>query len=268
MELRHFKSLNAVSETSDYVSALEAFDGIEQLQELKAIAQADKSVSPGSKILDIGCGFGLETLRLAEQVQPSGAVFGLDLSDAFIEEARDRAAKAGIDIDYSIASAQKLPFQDRFFDHVRAERILIYLKDFQQALSEMKRVLKPGGSLALIEPDFSTNTINTPNRTLMRRIVDHEVSQAVEQGWLPGPLLAALKGLGFENIKVDTRVLLFPRDLAAGYFKSLGDHARDTSLISGEELTEWQNNIDRLQQADEIFATISYFLFSATCPTD
>ncbi|CTQ56272.1 Demethylmenaquinone methyltransferase [Roseibium album] len=266
MELRHFKSLNKVSETEDYVSALEAFDSIPQLQELKAVARKKSGISQGDKVLDVGCGFGLETTRLAKLVQPNGAISGLDLSSAFIDEARKRAALSDLGIDYATGAAQDLPYADNRFDHVRAERILIYLRDYQLALSEMKRVLRPGGRLSLIEPDFSTNTINLPNRDLVRRVIDHEVSQAVEQGWLPGPLLSSLNDLGFEDIEVSTRVLIFPQDLAAGYFNNVGDHAKEAHVISDDELTEWQNGIDSLQREGQIFATISYFLFSAICP--
>nr|WP_319386701.1 methyltransferase domain-containing protein [uncultured Roseibium sp.] len=266
MELRHFKAMNEVQDTSGYVAALEAFDSIPQLQELKVLARQRGGIVPGGSVLDIGCGFGLETLRLADEIGATGTIAGVDISPDFITEARTRAEKAGTAIDYRVGDAHDLPFATGIFDSVRAERMLIYLKDVSSALAEMKRVLKPGGRLALIEPDFSTNTINIGNRHLMRRIVDHETAVAVEQSWLPGPLAVALSAIGFNTIEIATRVLIFPQGLGATYFKSIGVHAEEAEVITAAELAEWQEDIDRLRDKDQVFATIGYFLFTATAP--
>ncbi|MCV0427836.1 MAG: methyltransferase domain-containing protein, partial [Roseibium sp.] len=172
MELRKFKALNDVADTADYIAILEAFDAIPQLQELKELARRRGGIAPGKTVLDIGCGFGLETLRLAQIVGPDGNICGLDKSDAFVAEAKRRADAGNCRIQYQTGDAVNLPFEDESFDCVRAERILIYLNDFKSAVAEMLRVLKPGGHLALIEPDFSTLTINVTNRTLLRQVID------------------------------------------------------------------------------------------------
>lgn len=70
--LKQFTALDQAVSTASYVSALEAFDRIEQLQELKSIARQRGAVAPGKNILDVGCGFGLETLRLAAIGPPKG----------------------------------------------------------------------------------------------------------------------------------------------------------------------------------------------------
>ena len=108
-------------------------------------------------MLDVGCGFGLETLRLAALARP-GRVVGIDKSADFIAEAKARAAAASLAIDFDVGDADALPYPDASFDCVRAERLLIYLTDPAKAVAEMKRVAKPGGRIALIEPDFGTTT--------------------------------------------------------------------------------------------------------------
>ena len=86
--LKQFTSLDQATSTANYVSALEAFDGIEQLQELKAIARQRGGLAPGKDILDVGCGFGLETLRLAAVGPPTGSIAGVVKSADFINDAR------------------------------------------------------------------------------------------------------------------------------------------------------------------------------------
>ena len=60
-------------------------------------------------------------------------------------------------------------------------------------MREMRRVARPGGGLALIEPDFSTTTINLPDRPAVRRALAHETDTAVVESWLPGALLGLLR---------------------------------------------------------------------------
>ena len=184
ISLKSFTALDRVGDVEAYVRALEAFDEIPQLQELKRIAR--DRIRPGTSVLDVGCGFGLETVRLARIVGQGGHIAGIDKSEDFIAEAKKRAAAAGLAIDYRAGEAQSLPYADASFDTVRAERLLIYLKDWEKAVAEMKRVAKPGASLAFIEPEFGTTTINLPDRALVRRAMAHEADTAVVESWLPG----------------------------------------------------------------------------------
>ncbi len=105
ISLKQFTSMNDASDATPYVKALEAFDGIEPLQELKAIGHRRTGIAPGRSVLDVGCGFALETLRLAPMVAPSGTVAGIDKSDDFITAARSRAAKESLQIDFRVGEA-------------------------------------------------------------------------------------------------------------------------------------------------------------------
>lgn len=91
ISLHDFTDIDHSAE-STYVAALEAFDRLPLLRELKALAIERTGTGPGRRVLDVGCGFGLETLRLARLVAPGGAVTGIDLSADFVAEARRRAA--------------------------------------------------------------------------------------------------------------------------------------------------------------------------------
>jgi SAM-dependent methyltransferase len=261
LSLGDFRSLDEVKALQTYIDALVAFDGIEQLQELKRIERA--LVRPMTSVLDVGCGFGLETERLARLVAPGQAVAGIDLSAHFIVEAKRRAVEAGLRIDYRVGPAEALPFPDASFTHVRGERLLIYLTDVRRALAEMRRVLHPDGVVALIEPEFGSTTVNLPDRTLVRRVMTHEADTAVKQSWLPGQLCPMLAALGFRDVAIDTRVLIFPQALGAEYFGSVAANAAKDGAISPQELESWQAGIAGLHAAGTLFGTIGYFLFTA-----
>jgi ubiquinone/menaquinone biosynthesis C-methylase UbiE len=261
--LKQFTAVDQAASSASYVSALEAFDGIEQLQELKSIARQRGGIAPGKNILDVGCGFGLETLRLAALGPPRGLIAGVDKSADFIQGARDRAAAAKLKIDFRVADAMALPFDVATFDCVRAERLLIYLDDVTGAISEMRRVAKPGGGLALIEPEFSSTTVNLPNRPLVRRVMAHEVDTAVVVSWLPGQLPGILADHGFTSIEMASRVLVFPQGLGAMYFRSVGHKAAEAGIITPGELQEWSHGVDSLHDQSRLFGEVGYFLFTA-----
>ncbi len=259
-------SVDGAPEVSSYIHALEAFDGIEQLQELKACERDRIQFLPGKSLLDIGCGFGLQTLRYARASYGKGTIGGIDASADFIDEARRRAAAAALEIDYRVGDAVALPYTESSWDCVRAERILIYLAKPEAAVHEMKRVLRPGGRLALIEPDFSTTTINLGNRSLLRRALAHEVDTAVVHGWLPGPLQSIVSELGFSEIQLASRVLLFPQKLCCSYFLGVGERAAKAGVISTDEFEEWSSCINLLEKQGQLFGTVGYFLFTALNP--
>lgn len=247
-----------------YVEALEAFDSLGELQELKVLAQERTRTVAGRTALDVGCGFGLETLRLAEAVRPSGHVSGIDKSQEFVALAQRRAAAAGLAIDLRTGDAQVLPYPDHGFDIVRAERVMVYLPEPAKALAEMRRVAKPGGRIAIIEPDFGTNVINVPDRALNRAVLDHECDANVPQGWLVRDLSAMLADQGFRDVEVATRIVLFTPELAAGYFTQTGRSALQAGAIDAAGLECWTSMIADLKARGRLFAAIGYYLFTAT----
>jgi SAM-dependent methyltransferase len=261
ISLHGFEDLNAIADVAGYVAALEAFDALAELQALKRLAR--RQVKPGSSVLDVGCGFGLESLRLAGIAGAGGRVTGIDRSEAFIEEARRRAKARGLAVDFRTGDAAALPFADASFDVVRAERLLVYLDDPRRALAEMRRVAKPGGRIALIEPDLGTNAVNSSDRALARRVLDRECDAGVAHGWLARDLGGMLADLGLRQVRIATRIVLFTPDLAAGYFGKLGGQALQAGIISQAECDRWTDEIASLHAAGKLFASIGYYLFTA-----
>jgi SAM-dependent methyltransferase len=146
---------------------------------------------------------------------------------------------------------------------VRAERLLIYLTDPGKAISEMKRVLKPGGVIAIIEPHFETTSVNLKDRNLVHRVMAHEAATAVKQSWLPGQLTAMLTCAGLRDIDAKTRIVIFPQDLGAEYFGSTAENAQKDGAISQTERAAWDAEIKVLHASGLLFGTIEYFLFTA-----
>ena len=111
---------------------------------------------PDMRLLDVGCGPGSITRGLAEHLS-AGQVVGLDLSRETLESARrDAAARGLMNLRYEEGSVYELSFPDGSFDVAYAHQVLQHLRERGLALSEMLRVVKPGGVVAVREVDWST----------------------------------------------------------------------------------------------------------------
>ena len=123
---------------------------------LEALLHSGTSYAVGSKVLEAGCGVGAQTRILAKN-SPGANISSIDISEASISKAKWLLESDKIqNVRFHQASILDMPFPDECFDHVFICFVLEHLDDPPQALSEIKRVLKPGGSITLIEGDHGS----------------------------------------------------------------------------------------------------------------
>jgi len=108
-------------------------------------------VGSGSDALDLCCGTGDLTLALRHRIGPDGRVVGADFSEGMLEIARRKSGDQGLPVEFAWADALDLPYGDRSFDAVTVGFGARNLADLDQGLSEMARVLRPGGRLVILE---------------------------------------------------------------------------------------------------------------------
>jgi demethylmenaquinone methyltransferase/2-methoxy-6-polyprenyl-1,4-benzoquinol methylase len=121
----------------------------------RAVERAE--VGPGSDALDVCCGTGDLALALRRRIGPDGRVVGCDFSDPMLELARRKSGEEGLPVEFGWADALELPYGDRSFDAVTIGFGARNLADLGRGISEMARVLRPGGHLVILE-------ITRPNR--------------------------------------------------------------------------------------------------------
>jgi ubiquinone/menaquinone biosynthesis methyltransferase len=114
-------------------------------------------VGPGDRALDVCCGTGDLSLELKRRVGPAGEVIGVDFSEPMLELARAKSAAGGLEVDYRPANALSLPFEDAEFDAATVGFGVRNVVDLPRALAELRRVVRPGGAVAILE-------ITTPER--------------------------------------------------------------------------------------------------------
>jgi ubiquinone/menaquinone biosynthesis C-methylase UbiE len=114
-------------------------------------------LSDGQMLLDVGCGTGSLALEAARRIPARRSVAGIDPAPRQLARARSKARRAGLDVDFREASVEDLPFPDASFDAVTGTLMMHHLPGElkKQGLSEIRRVLKPGGRLVIADFDYA-----------------------------------------------------------------------------------------------------------------
>jgi arsenite methyltransferase len=104
----------------------------------------------GERVIDVGCGAGIDSLIAARMVGASGAVIGVDMTPAMVARATESAARIGCNnVRFEQGLAESLPAPDAWADVVISNGVLNLFPDKLRALQEIARVLKPGGRLQI-----------------------------------------------------------------------------------------------------------------------
>ena len=109
------------------------------------------------KVLDVACGTGDFTIEIAQKVSKGSEVLGVDISDGMIAVGVEKLAKLGMDVKLEVADCEALPYEDNTFDRISVGFGVRNFEHLELGLSEMYRVLTPGGKLVILELSVPSN---------------------------------------------------------------------------------------------------------------
>jgi SAM-dependent methyltransferase len=199
------------------------------------------AVSPGERVLDVGCGTGAATRTLAQRVGPSGRVTGVDPSGALLKITRELVDRAGLGglIALKEGDCRALPFPDASFDAVMAATTLSHIPGPERALAEMVRVTRPGGRVGVFDVDGDLTLFAHPDRELTRRIVASYSDLGWVNSWFARELPGRLSALGVTDVKTKA---FMPLE-AGGYYalraERSAEAAAEAGAVSRDELVRW-----------------------------
>lgn len=108
------------------------------------------TLAPGERVVDLGCGAGIDSFIAADQVGPEGAVIGIDMTPEMLEKAREARERAGLaQLRFEQGYLEKLPVEDGWADVVISNGVINLCPDKPAVFGEILRVLKPGGRMQI-----------------------------------------------------------------------------------------------------------------------
>jgi SAM-dependent methyltransferase len=238
----------------------------DQAATLVELLHSDTSYASGSNVLEVGCGVGAQTLPLAER-SPNARFTSIDVSADSLAQARRRADEAGFrNVEFKQADILALPFAPESFDHIFICLVLEHLSRPVEALSSLVRVVRPGGTITVIEGDHGSTYFYPPSHAaekVIRCLV--ELQRRAEGDALIGrrlyPLMAAAH---LERVCVSPLMVYVDSskpDLVSGFIKKtfvamiegVRESAIEAGVIDAEAFDAGIRDLYRTCEVDGVF---------------
>ncbi len=262
---------------SAYVHGYDVRENIrlqDQASTLVELLHSDTAYPPDSHVLEAGCGVGAQTITLAQN-SPEAHITSIDISETSLAEARQKISAAGFsNVTFQQGDIFNLTFAPESFDHIFVCFVLEHLANPQQALTALKTVLKPGGTMTVIEGDHGSTYFHPDSQAAHRAIqcqvaLQKRAGGNANVGRMLYPLLTAA---GFAQTAVSPRMVYvdsskphlvegFTKNTFTAMIEGVREAAIDAGLIDAPDFDEGIRDLYRTAESDGVFC---YTFFKGT----
>jgi SAM-dependent methyltransferase len=233
----------------------------DQASSLAGLLHADTSYPAGSRVLEVGCGVGAQTVHLVAG-SPAACFTAVDISAGSLERAQAAvtASAPGAAVEWRQADLFDLPFADGAFDHLFVCFVLEHLADPVAAARGLRRVLAPGGTITVIEGDHGSAFFHPDSpaaRAAIRCLIELQAA-AGGNGLLGRELQPLLAAAGYRDITVRPRTVYvdptrpalvegFTRNTFTAMVAGVRDEAVGAGLITAAEFDQGLTDLRRTE---------------------
>jgi arsenite methyltransferase len=257
-----------ISFDAELLPRLEALYRTTDVVRRRRLVREALSAATGERVLDVGCGPGFYATELLMDVGPTGSVVGVDRSAQMLAAARHRSA-GHENIAFREGEATALPVDDESFDAALCVQVLEYVSDVGGALSEIRRVVRPGGRAVVWDVDWSTVSLHSSDPARTRRVLEAWDGHLAHPA-LPRTLAGQLREAGFANVEVEghafAAVELDPDSFFGGIVGLIEQYVGGRDDFPREELRAWTDDLHELSDRGEFFIALMQFCFKAQRP--
>jgi ubiquinone/menaquinone biosynthesis C-methylase UbiE len=245
----------------------------DQADTLAELLHSDTFYPSGSVVLEVGCGVGAQTVTLARR-SPEATIVAMDISEESLAAAQESIRSAGFrNVIFQQADVYSMAFAPDAFDHVFACFVLEHLSRPREALAHLRQVLKPGGTITVIEGDHGSAYFHPDSpyaRQAIRCLIELQ-ARAGGDSLIGRTLYPLLLESGFRHVTVSPRMVYVDSSrpqLVEGFtkntFTAMVEGVRERALAAGliDEET-WEKGMRDLYRTVEADGTFCYAFFKA-----
>jgi arsenite methyltransferase len=217
---------------------------------------------PGDRVLDAGCGPGFYVAETLDRVGPEGSVVGVDASEPMLALAAKRC-EGHDNVGFERGDVTALPVESETFDRALSVQVLEYVDDIPAALTELLRVVRPGGRVLIWDVDWATVSWHSEDPGRMQRFLaawDEHLSDPS----LPRTLSARMRAAGFEEVEMQGHAFVTDDVSDESYAGALVPLMAD--FVGTDEARAWAEEQRRLAERGESYFACIQFCFTGTRP--
>jgi ubiquinone/menaquinone biosynthesis C-methylase UbiE len=224
------------------------------------------------RILALGCGTGIEVRALKGLTAADTAIIGVDHSPALIDAARRLTADEGLaeNVTYQVDDAHHTSFDDDEFDIVTLHTLISHVDDPLQVLREARRIVRPGGTVAVFDGDYASLTFAYPYHDLAKTIEEKLIQLIVANPRVMRDMPRLLREARLELVDAEATVYA---DIASGRFwvaatQSYGPLLARSGLLAQPIVDDWQAFQVRSASEMTFFGASNYYTYVTRRPQD
>jgi len=245
----------------------------DQASTLVELLHSDTKYPAGSKVLEAGCGVGAQTITLAKN-SPGALITSIDISAVSINEARRKTEAAGFkNVQFEQADIFKLPYESESFDHVFVCFVLEHLPQPVAVLQMLKKYLKRGGTITVIEGDHGSAYFY-PESDAAHKAIQSQVElqrRAGGNAMIGRKLYPLLTEAGFKSVHVSPRMVYadsskpelvegFTKKTFTAMIEGVREPAMNSGMIEQQVFDQGIRDLYRTAEEDGVFC---YTFFKA-----
>jgi ubiquinone/menaquinone biosynthesis C-methylase UbiE len=254
---------DALRFTDEEIRTIEALYTSADAAKRRQFVRDALALHPGDDVVSIGCGPGFETAGLADVVGADGRVYGIDKSEGMLTLADQRCGERP-HVTHEQGDAVAVPVDDDRFDAAVCVQVIEYVEDVDAAVTELARILKPGGRAAIYATDWDSVVWHSSDRDRMKRVLaaweDH-----CARPHLASRLGTNVRDAGFTVDAVEPFPILNTRltEDTFGYYllDLVAEYVADHDDVGPEEATAWASDLRDIDERSRTFFNQTSYLY-------
>jgi len=260
-EVEHgFTRVDREARPADWVECLDKLHGEPFYRAYKERVREILAPRPAGLYLEVGAGVGTDASALGAKV------IGIDRSSTMCREARARGQRLSV-----VADAEALPLPSGLVDGCWSDRTFQHLARPRRALHELVRVMKPGATIVLVDPDYGTQAMVLPDQPIAQKVFDFRARHALRNGTLAHQMGRCFVEANLHDVSVEERTLIVRDPTAVDNVMGLRSWARAAQKggsINEVEAQRFETSYDEVVARGSFRWSVSFFITSGRKPAE